>query len=143
MAERCTPEALIREVAAIVSQQDTLEGVFLAAERCLFHLESDALLDPGRAVQLAAFLLETAAELLVEAQPSVPTALLTLLDRKRGRIGATALSQRYQSEQQSFSAENRPPADRPRRSEPSNLPEADRALMRDIQRSIQELSATR
>ena len=43
MAEKLTPEALIGEVAEILSEQDTVEGVFVAAERCLTHLETNDL----------------------------------------------------------------------------------------------------
>jgi hypothetical protein len=143
MAEKLTPEALIGEVAELLSEQDTLEGIFAAAERCLAHLETNNLFDPERAVLAAALLLETTAALVVDSRRTVAAALPILLDRKRGRLGSSALSQSRQRERQSFSVEKRGPADRPRPSEPAHLEEADRALARAIQRSIQELSATR
>ena len=107
------------------------------------HLETNDLFAPERALLLAALLLETASELAVDSQRTVTAALPTLLDRKRGHLGGSALAQFRQREERSFSVEKCGPADRPRSSEPAPLEKADRALAGDIQRSIQELSAAR
>jgi hypothetical protein len=92
---------------------------------------------------LAALLLETAAELVVDSERTVAAVLPTLLDRKRGRLGGVALAHSAQRERQRFQAASRNPNDRPRPTEPARLEPSDRALVRAIQRSIQELTASR
>ena len=93
MTAELSPEALTREVAEILSEQDTVEGVFVAAEPCLAHLETNDLFNPQRAVLLAELLLEIEAGLVVDPQRTVAVTLLLLLDCKRGRLGSSALRQ--------------------------------------------------
>jgi hypothetical protein len=137
------PDELVAQVAELLSQQETLAGVLDAVDFCLEVLSLQRVENTERTVLLTSFLLRFAAELILNPQRTVPAALTLLLARDRGRQGGAALAQRYATEERRF----QPPADgratRVRPPEPASLPDSDRALIRRVAESRQELKAIR
>ena len=137
------PDELVAHVAELLSKQETVGGVLDAVDFCLKVLSSQRVKNTERTVLLTSFLLRAAAELILNPKRTVPATLALLLSRDRGRQGGAALAQRGAIEEQRFQppAEARVTGVRP--PEPPSLPESDRALLRRVAESRQQLKAIR
>lgn len=137
------PDELVAQVAELLSQQETVAGVLDAVDLCLEVLSSQRVENTERTVLLTSFLLRAAAELILNPKRTVSAAVALLLARDRSRQGGAALAQNSAIEEQRFQPPLEARATRPRAPEPASLPDSDRALLRRVAESRQQLKAIR